>query len=104
MNATVTIRPGVSPRDRGYVEDLLTDAIASQLGGAAGCPSGGTLLGADGGMEESDFQLEWDGADPLGLAALCREVLGGIPFTMPTVVVVAIDDLDPFEVHAGGES
>jgi hypothetical protein len=78
-----SIRPGVSPLDRGALEDQVVEA----LGEDADCVGGGGML--DG--SESDFTIEIDGLDADEIVRRCRDVFALIAFSLPTVVELQIE-------------
>jgi hypothetical protein len=78
-----SIRPGVSPIDRGELEDLVVEA----LGAGAECLGGGGML--DG--SASDFQIEVEGLHVEDVLERCREVFAQIAFSEPTRVELDID-------------
>lgn len=94
MELQFSIRPGVSPLDRGELEDLVVDA----LGHGAECLGGGTML--DG--SESDFVIEISGLETEEILERCRAVFADISFDLPTVVTVDIEG-EIFELPTSNE-
>lgn len=84
MELQFTIRPGLSPMDRGDLEELVIEA----LGDGAECLGGGGML--DGSM--SDFTVEVEGLEPEEIIERCRSAFAPIAFAMPTAVELQIDD------------
>lgn len=98
MNVTVTIKPGLSPMDRGWVEDQL----AERLGGeeAVEFLGGGTMLGDP---PVSDFELGVpEDRDPVQVAAVCREFLASIPFSITTTVTLEVGELEEEQIVVEG--
>jgi hypothetical protein len=99
MSYNISLVPGLSPLDRGYVEDLVVDA----LGEGADVPGGGTFMGPDG--PESDFDLELpEGHDPQQVIATLRRIMEGVGFSLVTRIGITRggEGLASFEV--GGEA
>lgn len=92
MEIRVRFSPGVSPIDRGWIEDQLVEALTRRLDERAECLGGGTLMGADGGAAESDFDLTCSSDDPGAVEGVCRDVFEAIPFTLTTRFEVSLDD------------
>lgn len=91
MIVHVVIRPGVSPMDRGAIED----AVVQALGAGAESVGGGTLMDAERNLVESDFDVEVpDGGDRQALRHAVREVLERISFRTPTALTVDVFDDD----------
>ena len=85
MVITVTITPGVSPMDRGTLEDMVADA----LGEGVEFLGGGTLMGDP---PISDFSLAYAGPHSQAEARrLCEDVLRGVDFALPTDVTVEVE-------------
>jgi len=93
MNVNVLIRPGLSPMDRGDIEDAIIDA----LGDGAEFVGGGTFFGE---VVESDFQLEVSDASGVQeVYEVCAGVLKEFAFSQPTELNITIGE-DSFEVPA----
>lgn len=101
MEIRVTFSPGVSPIDRGWVEDQLVEALTRRLGEQAECLGGGTMMDPEGGAAESDFDLSCTSDDSGAVEGVCRDVFGAIPFTLTTRFEVSLDDRR-FEVVVTG--
>ena len=85
MNLCVFIRPGVSPADRGEIEDAILDA----LGAGVELVGGGTFFGE---VIESDFQLSVPEEREIdGVVSTCRRVLQGLVFSQPTELRLTVD-------------
>lgn len=84
MELNFTIRPGVSPLDRGELEDAVVEALGN---GAESIGGGGMMDGS-----ESDFQIEVDGLPIDTIVERCMAVFAAITFAMPTVVELAVED------------
>ena len=83
MEFSITITPGLSPMDRGALEDMLCDQIPVD------CVGGGTLL-TEPMVSDSQFLIERDlSADDIRAAV--KAVYGAIEFTLPTEVVLDLD-------------
>ncbi len=79
MSYNITITPGLSPLDRGTLEDLVIEA----LGEGADVPGGGTFLGPDG--PRSDFDLELpEGHDQQRVITVVRRIMEGAGFRLQT--------------------
>lgn len=91
MRLCVTIKPGLHPEDRFTLEDLVCEA----LGEDAELVGGGTLVGEDGALLESDFDVQlpllMDGARAVEIA---RAELDRISFTQPTTIDVRVSEDD----------
>jgi len=86
MNVNVFIKPGLSPMDRGDIEDAIIDA----LGEGAAFVGGGTFFGE---VVESDFQLELpDTAVVEEVVEVCSGVLKEFTFSQPTELNITIND------------
>lgn len=89
MVVRVLIRPGVSPLDRGTLEEMVVDAI----GGDIEILGGGTLMSKDGTVEESDFDLEVvDRREEAEIVDVVRKVLEGVSFTQATAFEIIVDE------------
>jgi membrane protein involved in colicin uptake len=84
--ADIRIRPGVSPMDRGALEDMLLD----RLGGRVDVLGGGTAFTKEG-LQESDFQLELDARAAAKLVATTRELFDEVGFSLRTTITVVLD-------------
>jgi hypothetical protein len=83
MELQFNIRPGVSPIDRGELEDLVVEA----LGSGAECLGGGGML--DG--SAADFVIEVEGLHVEDVLERCREAFAQISFSLPTTVELDLD-------------
>ncbi|TNE84806.1 MAG: hypothetical protein EP330_27760 [Deltaproteobacteria bacterium] len=99
MELSCTIAPGLSPMDRGYVEDLLAERLQEELGAEVEMIGGGTLLGDP---PLSDFQFELGGCEAEAVARVWQAVFSGIPFTLATTVTLSLDDGEPRSITVGG--
>ncbi len=86
MHVSVTITPGLSPLDRGSIEDAMLEA----LGDRAELLGGGTMLGEP---STSDFSLEVPAnlGPPDAVADACRRVLEAVAFSVPMALTLSID-------------
>lgn len=85
MDLDVVITPGLSPMDRGAVEDHL----AELLGGSVEFLGGGTMMGDP---IVSDFSFGLGERDAEQVLATCREFFAGLGFTLPTKVEITLGD------------
>ena len=85
MRLSFEIRPGLSPMDRGEVEDEIVGA----LGDDVDILGGGTLFGDE--ETVSDFQVEIGEDRPVAdVVSACRRAVLPIPFELPTVITLQI--------------
>ena len=97
MNVNVLIRPGLSPMDRGDIEDAIIDA----LGDGAEFVGGGTFFGE---VVESDFQLQVPDTSPVQeVFDVCAGVLKEFAFSQPTELNITIGEAS-FDVSATVQS
>lgn len=100
MYVSVTIKPAVSPMDRGVVEDMVFEALTEATGNEPSPLGGGTMLGEE---PESDFDFEIEGEAAV-IERVCREVLSEISFTKQTALCVKLGDGEPFTLVVGGDA
>ena len=92
MNIMVSITPGLSPIDRGSIEDAMLDALGSE----ADFAGGGTALGQ---IHRSGFTIvvpETRKVDDV--AAICQRVLEEVEFHTPTEVILRVGR-EEFEIQ-----
>jgi hypothetical protein len=84
MELQFTIRPGVSPADRGELEDRVVEALGDR---AAVLGGGGFVDGS-----ESDFQIEVEGLTEDEAIERCRDMFAAVSFALPTRVDVEVGE------------
>ncbi|MCO4744770.1 MAG: hypothetical protein KC912_08275 [Proteobacteria bacterium] len=100
MKLSCTITPGLSPMDRGYVEDMLGEALSDQLGMDVDPVGGGTMIGDP---PVSDFEFDLSGpASADTVHDVWKTVFSGIPFTLATTITLSLDDAPQVTIVVGG--